>query len=212
MKRATTAVINCKITEFIKLNTLAGRVVEKMTENAVEFPGTSTEVATLNASQELFTTLIATAKGNHVITDQRNEQAKLVLSNLQTILTLVNTIAAGNKATITLSGFAGSLDLTPQPIPSQVIIKRIVQGKTELSAKIYIMSLKQRHLTYTVKTTSVKGAAVNDPSWKEVLRTTSSYKLVLPDLERNQSIYISVRASNTRGEGIYSDPMRFSAK
>ena len=212
MKRATKAVINCKITEFIKLNTLAGRVVEKMTENASEFPGTATKVATLNTSQELFTTLIATAKGNSIIVDQRNEHAKVVLSNLQTLLTLVNMIAGGNKATITLSGFAGSSDLTPRPVPNQVVIKRIVKGETELSAKIFIISLKQRDLCYTVRTTSVAGAGVNDPSWKVVLYTSSSYKLVLPDLVKNQNLYISVSATNTRGEGIFSDPMRFSAK
>ena len=212
MKKVTKAVIGCKTTEYQKLNNIACNVKEKMTDNAAAFPGTATAVNKLKDDQLLFETLISTSRGNHAIRSQRNEQAKIVHEDLRLLLNPVNAIAEGNEATIALSGFPSSLDPSPQPIPSRVMIKKITSGKTELSAKISIESLKLRYLTFSVRVTTVPGAAINDPSWKEVLRTTSSYKLVLPDLIRKEDIFISVNASNKYGEGIYSEPTPFTAR
>lgn len=211
MKKITKAVIICTARAIVALNKLAIKVKAAMTLNATTFPGTAAAVTTLNTDQTLFNTLIGTAKGNTVITKQRNEQAKLVLADLQALLIPVNAVAKGNEAIIALSGFPNSLDPSPQSIPSKVVIKQIVDGEVNLSAKITIVSLKQGRLTYTVRTTTVAGAGVNDPSWKVVLSTTSSRKLILLNLVKNQEIYIDVHASNARGTGIFSDPMPFSA-
>ena len=211
MKKVTKAVIGCKTTEYLKLNIIACNVKEKMIENAAEFPGTSLAVNKLKNDQLLFEDLILTSKGNSAITAQRNEQAKTVHEDLRLLLDPVNVIAAGNEGTIGLSGFPSSLDPTPQPIPDRVMIRKVTPGKTELSAKLYIESLKLRYLMFRVRVTTVPGATIDDPSWKEVLRTSSSYKLVLTDLIRLETIYISVNAYNKHGEGIYSEPIRFTA-
>ena len=111
-----------------------------------------------------------------------------------------------------MSGFLSSIDPAPQPIPNKAVIKRIVKGETDLYAKIYIESLKQRNLMYTVRITTVAGAPVNDPSWKTALQTYSLKKLVLSDLILLQDIYISVNASNTAGMGIFSDSIHYNVR
>ena len=212
MKKVTKAVIGCKTTEYLKLNIIACNIKEKMLENAAEFPGTSVAVNKLKDDQLLFEDLIFTSKGNSAITAQRNEQAKTVHEDLRLLLDPVNIIAAGNEGTIGLSGFPCSLDPSPQPIPNKVVIRRIVKGETDLYAKVYIESLKQRNLMYTVRITTVAGAPVNDPSWEIALQTYSLKKLVLTDLTFLQDIYISVNASNTAGRGIFSDSIHYNVR
>lgn len=211
MKKITKAVILCTARAVVKLNKLALKVKNDMTANAGTFPGTTALVTTLSNNQALLATYIANAKGNTTVKNQRDEQAALVLADLQALLAPVNNVAKGNTAIIALSGFPNSADPTPQAIPGKVVIKRIVDGETTLSAKIFIESLKQNRLTYTVRMTTVAGAGVNDPSWKVVLQTTSSYKLIIPNLTHNQDIYIDVCAANAHGTGLFSDPMSFSA-
>lgn len=211
MKKITIAVILCSVKAYVKLNKLALKVKNAMTLNASTFPGTAALVTTLGTDQGLFATYIAGAKGNTTIANQRNEQAPIILADLKALLIPVNAVAKGNSAIIALSGFPNSADPTPQSIPAQVVIKRIEDGPTSLSAKIFIESLKQSHLTYTVRTTTVAGAGVNDPSWKVVLQTTSSRKLIIPNLTHLQEIYVDVSASNAHGTGLYSDPMAFNA-
>ena len=211
MKKITKAVILCTVKAVVGLNKLAIKVKNAMVANASTFPGTAALVTTLTTDQGLLSTYIAGAKGNTTVKNQRDEQAALVLADLQVLLAPVNTVAKGNVAIIALSGFPNSADATPQSIPGQVVIKKVVDGPTTLSAKIYIESLKQDRLTYTVRTTTVAAAGVNDPSWKIVLTTTSMHKLIIPNLTHLQEIYIDVCASNAHGTGLYSDPMSFSA-
>ena len=209
MKRVTKAVIIYKTSEVVSIYKLAVRVAERMKENAEKFPDTAEEVDTLNTEQQLLGQYIGTAKGNHVITNLRNEQAKVVHGLLQSLQHKVNVVADGDIATVGLSGFTVSSDPNPKPVPDKVIIRKIVKGKTDLSAKIFIESLKQRRLWYYVRTTSVAGAGINDPSWKEVLRTTSSKRLIISNLTHKEYVYISVNARSTAGEGMYSEAMSF---
>ena len=60
--------------------------------------------------------------------------------------------------------------------------------------------------------TTVANASPEDPSWKVVLQTTSSRKLIIPNLVRNQDVYFDVNASNARGIGKFSDAMVYSAR
>ncbi len=211
MKKITKAVILCTVKAVVKLNKLALKVKNSMTTNASTFPGTAALVTTLSNDQALFATYIANAKGNTTVKNQRDEQAAIVLADLQNLLSPVNNVAKGNTAIIALSGFPNSADPTPQSIPAKIVIKRIVDGPTTLSAKIYIESLKQPRLTYTVRTTTVAGAGPNDPSWRVVLTTTSMKKLIIPNLTHLQEIYVDICAGNAHGTGLFSDPMPFSA-
>ena len=203
--------MNCNKNSATAVFARGGQVKSGMTVNAALFPGTAPAITTLGTDLALLGTYISTAKGNSVIKSQRDVQTAKVYAELQSLQVIVNTVAAGNVATIGLSGFPASADPAPKVIPGQVIIKKAIQGSTELSAKIFIESLHQSPLTYVVRTTTVAGAGVNDPSWVTVLQTPSSRKLIVPGLVKNQQIYISVNASNTYGIGVFSDPMSFTA-
>ena len=211
MKKLTKAVMGCTKLEAIAINTLAIKVKTNMTINAAIFPGTTAAITTLGADQAILAGFIGTAKGNHTVTDQRNVQAAKVYGELQALLFPVNTIANGNVATIDLSGFPSSLDSSPQAVPEKVVIKKIVPGETSLSAKIIIEGLKQPRLTYTIRTTTVAGAAENDPSWVTAMQTHSSRKLILTGLVYGQIIYASVNAFNAHGVGVFSNPEMFRA-
>ena len=211
MKRVSKAVMNCKKSSSTAVFERGGQVKSGMTINAASFPGTAVAVGILGTDLGILGGYIGTAKGNSVIKSLRDMQCAKVYAELQALLPPVNTVAAGNVGTIGLSGFPASADATPQAIPNQVIIKKIVPGKTALSAKIFIDSLKQPTLTYTVRVTTVAGAAPTDPSWVVALRTSNSRKLILTGLVSKQDIYISINAENLRGVGIFSDPMSFCA-
>ena len=211
MKRVTKAVMNCNKKSAVAVFTRGGDVKAGMTTNASSFPGTAAAVAALGTDLTQLGTYIGTARGNSVIKGLRDALALKIYGELQALLVPVNIAAAGNVATIGLSGFACNADATPIAIPNQVIIKRIVPGKEDLSAKIFIESLKQSNLTYTVRTTTVAGANINDPSWVTVLETSNSRKLILTGLVKNQEIFIDMKAKNKRGIGMYSDAMSFCA-
>ena len=203
--------MNCNKKSATAVFTRGGDVKAGMTTSAAMFPGTAVAITALGTDLTQLGTYIGTARGNSVIKSLRDVLALKIYGELQLLLAPVNLAAVGNVATIGLSGFACSADATPRAIPGQVVIKKIVPGATELSAKILIAGLKQPHLTYIVRTTTVAGAPVNDPSWVTALRTTNSKKLILTGLVHNQDIYIEVNASNVAGVGIFSDPMMFSA-
>jgi hypothetical protein len=209
MKRVAKAVINCGAKAYVKLNKKAIKVKIAMNTNAGFFPGTAADVAQLDTDQTLFDTLIGGAKGNTTIKAQRNEQAKLVLEDMQTLLAPVNKAAAGNTAIIALSGFDNSLDPTPQSIPNKVVIKRIVNGVSGQTGKIYIEPMGQHSLTFNVRISTVANAPVNDPSWAQVLQTTNSKNLLIPNLTRGKEVFVQVNASNAAGTGLWSETIPF---
>lgn len=211
MKRVTKAVMNCKKSSAAAVFALGEQVKSGMTINAALFPGTTAAITTLGTDLTLLGVYIGTARGNSVIKSQRDVLAAKVYAELQLLLTPVNIAAAGNEATIGLSGFPSSADSTPSAVPNQVIIKKIIPGQTALSAKIFIDSLGQNNVMYSVRVTTIAGAVPTDPSWVVTLRTSSSRKLMLTGLVSKQDIYIDINAENIKGQGIYSDPMSFTA-
>ena len=211
MKRVTKAVMNCNKKSAVAVFTRGGDVKAGMTTNASSFPGTAIAVAAIGVDITQLGAYIGTSKGNSVIRGLRDALALKIYGELQFLLPPVNLAAAGSAAIIGLSGFPSSADTTPTAVPNQVIIKKVIPGQTALSAKIFIDSLKQPNLTYTVRVTTVAGAAPTDPSWIVALKTSSSRKLILTGLVSMQKIYIAINAENKKGEGVYSDPMLFVA-
>ncbi len=118
----------------------------------------------------------------------------------------VNSIANGDQALINLSGFRANKAPSPKGIPAKVVIKKITDGGTPESAKIIIANMGSG-LMYKVQTSPVvQGAA---PSYAPAIETTSSKKLVLPNLEKGKEILIRIAASNSKGTGDWSEPYSF---
>ena len=146
MKRTVKAVAGCKKASAIGVNTQGGKVKTEMTLNAASFPGTAAAVTTLGTDLGILAGYISNAKGKSAIKDLRNLQAAKVYGELQALLVNVNTVAAGNIATINLSGFPYSQDPTPQAVPAQVVIKKVAGGSTALIAKITILKILNRQV------------------------------------------------------------------
>jgi hypothetical protein len=209
MKRIAKAVVNCKVTAYVKLNKLAIRVKNNLSKNIADFPGITEALDKLDTDLALYSIQVGMAKGNTTITKQRNSQAVIILADLHSLADLVNAIAKGDVVIIALSGFDNSLDPSPHAIPVKVIIKRIVNGVSNLTAKIFIESMGQRNLTYNVRITTVTNAPIDDPGWVQVLQTTSSKKLIVPNLIRGQEIFVQINALNAAGTGLWSETMPF---
>ena len=209
MARKIRAVVHATVKSHVKLNKKALQVKKGMTDNAATFPGTAVDVTKLSDDQALYATYIAGAKGNTVVKAQRNSMALVILDDLQKLLPPVNIVANGDPAIIAQAGFDSSADPTPHSIPKQVVIKRMVNGAENQTAKIYIEAMGQSGLTFQVRITTVPNAASNDPSWVLVLQTTSSKKLIIPNLTRGKEVFIQINAMNAAGIGIWSDAKPF---
>ena len=209
MKKIIKAVINCTTKAHVALNKKAMKVIKSMTDNAATFPGTDADVAKLAADQKLYAGYIAGAKGNSQIKAQRDSMAPVIMEDLQELLPPVNKVAAGDPAIIAQSGFDSSADPTPSSIPKQVIIKRIENGETSQTGKIYIDSMGQYNLTFHIRISTVANAPVNDPSWTTVVQTTNSRELIIPNLTRGKEVFVQVNAMNTAGTGLWSESFSF---
>jgi hypothetical protein len=174
MKKVIKPVINCAVRAHVKLSKRALRVYNNMTANSAIFPGTSADVTQLGTDQVLYASYIADAKGDDKVKAQRNTMAETIMGDLKALLSPVDKVANNDPAIIALSGFDSSAEPTPHSIPVKVVIKRIVNGETNLSGKIYIEPMGQTGLTFNVRITTVANAGVNDPSWVLVLQTTNS--------------------------------------
>ena len=209
MKRIITAAIHCKGTAYIKLNERAIKVKNNMITNAGVFPDAAADLALLKTEQELFGTLIADAKGNSLVKKQRNTLAKKILLRLKILVMHVNLVAEGDPTIIILSGFDCSADPIRHPIPVKVVIRRVVNGASNRTAKIYIEAMGQTGLTFNVRVTTIANAVVDDLNWKTVLQTTNSKELVIPDLIRGKEVFITINASNASGTGLWSEAAPF---
>ena len=209
MKKIVKPVINCTTKAHVKLNKKARKVITNMTTNAATFPGTATSVAKLQADQVLYEGYIANAKGNDEVMKQRNSMALTIMDDLKALLSPVDDAAKNDPAIIAQSGFDSSADPTPHSIPVKVIIKRIVNGETSQTAKIFIEPMGQHGLTFHIRVTTVANAPVNDPSWVTVVQTTSSKELIVPNLSRGKEVFIQVNAMNAAGTGLWSEVFPF---
>lgn len=209
MKRQFKAVTNCYTKQPNKVNDLATKVISGLTTNAATFPGTAPAVTTLTTENNKLTPLIANAPGNRLIKDQRDAQTVKVYNLLTPLVATVTQIAAGKLEIIDLSGFPASAEPTPQPIPDQVVIQRITDGKTQQSAKVYINPVGLRNLIYTIQVTKTSPTSAMDSTWTVALTTKNSRNIVLENLERGKEIFIQINATNARGTGLWSEPISF---
>jgi len=209
MSRPFRAVLHCTAKEFEKVHILAGRVIAGLTDNDGVFASPNPSIAELTAADESLADFINKAdKGDHKAVVDRNVQSAIVHAMLNNETRYVNTVANGDQSTILLSGFDASNEPVPHPIPDKVVIKRIEDGPTTHSAKIFIMPAG-RNLDFTVQTTTTPN---DETTYKTVLATGNSKQLLLENLVRGQEIYVRINARNAAGTGDWSDAHSFIAR
>jgi hypothetical protein len=127
----------------------------------------------------------------------------------------VNFVAQGDRAIILLSGFDASNDPLPLPIPDAPAIRRIDDGLIPLSAKILLVNqsgpviVKKRNLWYIVQMSTTP---LEQDSFKTVLFTSNSRKLIITGLIRLQEVFFRVAVLNAHGQGNWSPCVPFVAR
>ena len=184
---------------------LAGRIMTALTVNKTIFPAPDPSLTEFTDAITLLDTYIKSRDGSERINQSILSQTQLVYDQLKQIATYVNKIAKGDKAIIILSGFDYDNESTEHGIPSKVIVKRVDDGSSEHSAKIFVIpeSNADRYMVEITTTPNDAG------SWKLVLNSVPSNKLEIPELVRGVEIFIRVTAGNTHGWGPHSDVISF---
>ena len=120
-------------------------------------------------------------------------------------LILVNKVAKVDKATILLSGFDCNEEYTEHDVPEKPFIKRIEDGKTLQSAKIYADAVLYAD-RYKLE---INDNPTDNSSWKTVIDPASVFKLELGNLTRAVEVWFRITAGNCHGWGIASDAVGF---
>ncbi len=206
-KRISTAVLHLNGSKnAAAVHALAVKVFQEMTNNSVTFPGPPFPLVDLQAAIAQLEVLMGeAATGNHQKVEDRNQQSAKVYNMLRSLAGYVNSIAQGDRNIVLLSGFDASDDPSPVPIPDKIIIRRVDRGETPHSAKIHIENPNNEEIFIV----QVCDAPLDEASFRTVLQSTSSRRLILENLVKGKEIFIRVAGQNARGQGEWSDPASF---
>ena len=203
--KTCTAVLHLTSKEPQKVYQLAGKVNTSMTANATIFTGPDPKMEEFYQEIVKLDTLIKSKDGsklkNQAIIDQNN----VVFAMLKSLISYTNKVANGDKTIILLSGFDCNNEPATHDIPGKAIIKRLEDGSTSCSVKIYVETLADAD-RYKVETSTTP----NEPaSWKTVLDFGSINRLEIRNMPRGQEVFFRISGGNTWGWGSPSEPASF---
>lgn len=199
------AVLHVRPKEYNKVNLLAGKVHTGLTENAAQFPNPDPSMEVLLNENTLLSNLINTKDGSKQINQAILDQSQIVYNKLKLLADFVSRIANGNKSAILASGFDFNDDASSIGIPGKVVIRRVTDGSSVCSAKIFITALTEAK-RYKVETSTTPN---DSESWKIALDPASSRNIEIDSLPRGAEVFIRVVGGNSHGWGIPSDYVSF---
>jgi hypothetical protein len=205
MKKESTAVLHLKNKEPKKVFDLAGKVTTGLTENATTFVDPDPSIESISTENTKLGNLINSKDGSKQKNQAISEQAVVVYNLLKSATAYVSKVAAGDRSIILLSGFDCSDDPVTHGIPGKAVIKRVEDGSSVCSVKIYADKLDGAD-RYKVEITTTPNDA---SSWKTVLDPASLRNLEFGGQVRGQEIYIRLTGGNTHGWGIPSEYVIF---
>ncbi|MBB3187517.1 hypothetical protein [Microbacter margulisiae] len=184
---------------------LGGRVAAHLEAHKDIFPAPDPAPALLEAEAEKLSASIAAKNGSRLINLNVKNQAVVVRALLKAEIFYVNKVAQGDRKTILLSGFDCNNDPVLRSIPGKAVIRRVKDGNTACSVKIFVEPLADAdHYKVEITTTP------DDPdSWRAVFDYVSLKKLELRDLPRAKEICIRVSGGNIYGWGTPSEMVSF---
>ncbi|MBI3501446.1 MAG: fibronectin type III domain-containing protein [Bacteroidetes bacterium] len=216
MKRIFFAVMHCTPKQFGKLFQLLNKVIGKLTANSNIYGNPDPSLGVLQNEVVPFEKAIADAKkGGSEATEARNKEALKVHGLLKEELTYVNKVAKNDKDTILLSGFDASEEPEPAEVPDAPVIKKIDDGDSPGTAKIFLakttspLLTKKQKLTFIIEMTTTVS---DESSFKTVLLTHNSKKLIVPNLVRGQEVFIRISVMNARGQSNWSTVVSFISR
>ena len=201
--KSFTAVLHCKVRDTQKLRQLAGRVHSCLSDNPDLFIDPEPDPAKLLAELNKLEAGINAKDGSKQKYQAIKDQTVVLCALLKEYIVYVNNIAKGDKAIILLSGFDCNDEPAIREIPTRALIKRIEDGSTPCSFKIYAEWLKGADRYKVEIATDIAGP------WTTVMDYASLRKLEVRDQTRGLLIYIRLSGGNTLGWGPLSEPVAF---
>jgi len=206
MKKTFIAVLHLRTyRESVKVYQLAGRVITNCTNNQALFNDVMPSINDLNIENTKLDTLIRSKDGSKQNKQAIDDQSLKVYGMLKDLLPPVNKVSQGDKATILLSGFDCNEESTEHNIPEKPVIKRIEDGSTPASAKIFIDAVADAD-RYKVEINSTPNDVAG---WNIVLDPASIFTLEIANLNRGVEVWIRVLAGNCHGWGTASNAIGF---
>lgn len=203
--KTNTAVLHLKSKDPQKTYNLAGKVNTNMAASSSVFPSPDPSMGEFNTEITKLDTAIKAKDGSKQKNQAIVDQTDIVYAMLKSLLFYVNKVANGDKTIILLSGFDCSDEPTKHDKPEKALIKRVEDGSTACSAKIYVEPLVDAD-RYKVEISSSLG---EDAKWETILDFGTLNKLEIKNLIRGKEIYIRVSGGNIYGWGTPSEPVVF---
>ena len=203
--KTNSAVLHLKTREPQKVYNLGGKVHTNMVANISVFKTPDPTMEELGTELAKLDTAIKAKDGSKVKAQAVFDQTDVVFSILKSLLIYVNKVADGDITIILQSGFDCNNEPVQHDVPAKALIKRIEDGSTACSAKIYMGALADAD-RYKVETTTTPDDA---ESWETALDFGSLNRLEIKDLVAGQKIYFRVYGGNTHGWGSASEPVAF---
>jgi len=188
-----------------KVLLLAGRVQTNLTTNVAVYKTPDPTLAALKVEMDKLDASLKARNGDPQKTEACNNQSAVVYRMLKSLSAYVDKTASDDKATILLSGFDCNNEPEEHDIPAKAVIKRIEDGKTPCSAKLFMSAVLHAD-RYKVEISYTPSDA---NSWKTMLDPVSINKMELKNLTRAKDVSIRVTAGNTHGWGTPSEPVVF---
>ncbi len=203
--KTNSAVLHLKTREPQKVYNLGGRVYTSMFAAKAIFTAPKPTLEAFGAEITKLDAAIKAKDGSKIKAQAVIDQTDVVYTMLKSLLIYVNQTAEGDIAIILQSGFDCNNEPVQHDVPAKALIKRIEDGSTTCSAKIYMDSLTDAD-RYKVETTTTPDDA---ESWETALDFGSLNRLEIKDLVAGQKIYFRVYGGNTHGWGLASEPVAF---
>jgi len=201
--KSFTAVLHVKTPTPEKVAKLAGKVLSGLTSSATTYKEPDPPLKNLETELNSLNTLMDSKDDSKQKNQAIIDQAAVVYALLKEYIIYVNKIAKGDKAIILLSGFDCNDERESRQIPEKCVIKRLEDGSSVCSVKIYVETLEDADRYKVEIATDINGP------WVTVLDYGSVKKLEIKDQVRGQIIFIRVSGGNTLGWGIPSEPAVF---
>jgi hypothetical protein len=217
MNRIVTAVMHCTIFQPKKVITVGIRVRDLLFVNVLLYATPPITLILFKAQLDkaiAAQAVVEDGTGSVAQTATRDSEVLALFLMLNPLLiTYVIGLYKGDKVKLLASGFEVSSDPNPKPAPSVPVITKVLMTDLALhKAKVYLAKFpalltgSRGVVNYIVQ---VAEGAPTEENFKTVLTTTSSRKLVIPDLTRGTEIHIRICASNARGTSAWSSVADF---
>jgi len=206
MKTSYYAVLHLNSSEdALSVLLVGGRVLLSLRTNSAKFPNPDPSLDEFAAALNLLDSNLKLNDGGNNVKFSIADESQTVYDYLKDYLSYVNKVAKGDRTIINLSGFDSNIDAVVHSIPLKTVIKRIVNGSTEHSAKIFVYPVDQAD-RYKVEVTTTP---LDPKSFNLVINSVSRNNLEVPALVRAEETFMRVAAGNTHGWGPFSDFVGF---